>query len=161
LLDALARDLAGHAFSQKHLIRTVMASRTYQLSSRPTPTNKDDETNFSHVHPRLLAAEPLLDALSQVTGGPEEFKGFPKGTRAVQLPGVRGAPSFLKTFGRPDRLLACECERRSDTTLGQAFQMITGESITRKVEQSPVVGRLLERKASDEEVVTEFYLAAL
>jgi hypothetical protein len=161
LLDALAADLAGHGFSQKHLIRVIMASRTYQLSSRPTPSNEDDETNFSHVQPRLLAAEPLLDALSQVTGVPEEFKGFPRGTRAVQLPGVGNAPGFLKMFGKPDRLLACECERRSDTTLGQAFQLISGESITYKVQHTPVIDRLLGRKASDEEVVTEFYLAAL
>jgi hypothetical protein len=161
LLDALARDLAGHRFSQKHLIRTILASRTYQLSSRPTPSNRDDEAGFSHVQPRLLPAEALLDAVSQVTGVPERFAGFPAGTRAAQLPGVAGAPGFLKVFGRPDRLLACECERQNGTTLGQAFQMITGETITRKVAQSPVVAELLLRHASDEEIVTELYLAAL
>jgi hypothetical protein len=161
LLDALAADLAAHRFSQKHLIRTVMASRAYQVSSRPNDTNREDETNFSHVIPRLLPAEALLDALSQVTEVPEEFKGFPRGTRAAQLPGVAGGPSFLKTFGKPDRLLACECERRSDTTLNQAFQLINGEAITRKVQESPVVERLLRRKASNAEVVTELYLAAL
>jgi hypothetical protein len=161
LLDELARDLVKNGFSQKHLIRTILNSRTYQLSSKPTPTNADDEVNFSQVQPRLLAAEPLLDAISQVSEVPEVFKGMPKGTRAVQLPGVALAPSFLKTFGRPDRLLACECERRSDTTLGQAFQMITGEAITSKVEESPLVARLLEKKASPKEIVTEFYLAAL
>jgi hypothetical protein len=161
LLNALATDLAAHRFSQKHLIRVIMASRAYQLSSRPTPTNKDDEVNYSHVVPRLLPAEALLDALSQVTEVPEKFKGFPRGTRAAQLPGVRSGPSFLKSFGKPDRLLACECERRSETTLNQAFQLINGEAITRKVQESPRVSRLLRRKASDAEIVTEFYLAAL
>jgi hypothetical protein len=161
LLDELARDLVKSGFRQKHLIRTILNSRTYQLSSKATLTNADDEVNFSHVQPRLLAAEPLLDALSQVTEVPEVFKGMPKGTRAVQLPGVAFAPSFLKTFGRPDRLLACECERRSDTTLGQAFQMITGEAITSKVQESPLVARLLKEKAGPREIVTEFYLAAL
>jgi hypothetical protein len=161
LLEALAADFMAQGFHPKRLIRRIMASRTYQLSSRPTPSNQGDETNFSHVQPRLLPAEVLLDVLSEVTGVPEEFAGFPLGTRAVQLPGVRGGPNFLKTFGKPDRLLACECERRSDTTLNQAFQLINGEAITRKVAQSPRVVRLLKRKATDAEVITDFYLAAL
>jgi hypothetical protein len=161
LLDALAADLVRHHFSQKHLIRTIMTSRTYQLSSRTTPSNQDDATGFSHVQPRRLQAEALLDAISQVTGVPEHFPGMPIGTRAAQLPGVAEAPGFLKVFGRPDRLLACECERGNDTTLGQVFQMITGEAITRKVQESPLVTRLLERQASDKEIVTELYLAAL
>ena len=37
-----------------------------------------------------------------------------------------GAEKFLAVFGRPARLLACECERSSETTLGQAFQLISG-----------------------------------
>jgi hypothetical protein len=161
LLDALAADLVKHGFRQKHLIRAIMASRAYQLSSRPTASNRGDEANFSHVHPRLLCAEVLLDALSQVSGVPQKFKGFPRGTRAVQLPGVAAGPSFLKIFGKPDRLLACECERRSDTTLNQAFQLISGPAVTRKVRKSPRVARLLKRKASDAEVIRELYLAAL
>jgi hypothetical protein len=158
LLDALAKDLIASGWSQKRLIRTIMLSRTYQLSSKPTATNADDQ-NFSHVEPRLLPAEALLDAISQVTQVPEKFTGQPLGTRAVQLPGVSGAPTFLKTFGRPERLLACECERQTTTTLNQAFQMINGESITRKVAESPRVERWL--KADNKDVINELYLAAL
>jgi hypothetical protein len=33
---------------------------------------------------------------------------------------------FLTVFGKPPRLLSCECERSTGTTLGQAFQMISG-----------------------------------
>jgi hypothetical protein len=161
LLEELARDLARHQFRQKHLIRIIMNSRAYQLSSRPTPTNKEDETNYARVVPRPLTAEQLLDALSQVTEVPEHFPNLPVGTRAVQLPGVAVAPPFLKVFGRPDRLLACECERQSSATLNQAFQMITGETISRKVLQSPRLGRLLDNHATDKEIITEFYLAAL
>ena len=81
--------------------------------------------------------------------------------RAVQLPGVAGASRFLVDFGRPDRLLACECERGKEVTLNQAFQMISGESITRKVQESPRIQRLLDAKASNEDIPTDFYLAAL
>src|SRR5262245_973807 len=135
-----------------------MNSRTYQLASKTKPTNEEDQ-NFSHVEPKLLQAEALLDAIAQVTQVPEKFAGQPLGIRAAQLPGVSGAPNFLKSFGRPDRLLACECERQSTTTLNQAFQMINSESITRKVAESPCVERWLKTKNAD--VITELYLAAL
>jgi hypothetical protein len=161
LLAELAKDLAAHGYSQKHLIRTIMTSRAYQLSYRPTATNKDDEINFSHAQPRMLSAEQLLDAICQVTQVPEEFKGHPPGTRATQLPGVSGAPRFLKIFGRPDRLLACECERQTGATLSQAFAMISSDAIHGKIQQSPLVERMVKGNASNEQIVTEFYLAAL
>src|SRR5262249_33606177 len=59
LLDALAKDFTEHRFDLKHLVRTIMNSRTYQLSSVPNETNADDETNFSHTLIRSLPAEPL------------------------------------------------------------------------------------------------------
>src|SRR5262245_56963576 len=40
LLDALAADFVAHQFDTKALIRTIMNSRTYQLSSRP---NRSEE----------------------------------------------------------------------------------------------------------------------
>ena len=68
LLDALAKDFADHQFDLRRLIRTIMNSRTYQLSSVPNETNRDDETNFSHGLVRPLQAEQLLDALGRATG---------------------------------------------------------------------------------------------
>jgi hypothetical protein len=92
--------------------------------------------NYSHVIPRRLTAEQLLDAQHDLMQVPASFVGYPKGIRASQIYGVRavsgreGRPSqadqFLITFGKPPRLLVCECERSSDTTLGQAFQLISG-----------------------------------
>lgn len=161
LLAELANDLATHQYSQKHLIRTIMNSRAYQLSYRPTSTNKEDEINFSHVQPRMLSAEQLLDAICQVTEVPEQFKNLPVGTRAVQLPGVAGAPKFLKIFGRPDRLLACECERQTGATISQAFTMIGSDAIHSKIQQSPLIETLLQKNASNQEITTTFYLSAL
>ncbi len=42
LLDALAKDFAEHGYDMRHLIRTIMLSRTYQLSVKPNDFNKDD-----------------------------------------------------------------------------------------------------------------------
>jgi hypothetical protein len=68
LLEALAKDFVANGFDMKKLIRTIMVSRTYQLSAQPTPTNKDDTRYFSHAVTKLLTAEQLLDALGDVTG---------------------------------------------------------------------------------------------
>ena len=73
LLDALAKDFAEHGFDRKHLLRTILNSRTYQADFRPNEFNKDDVKYFSHYQPRLLSAEQLLDAICAMTGLPETF----------------------------------------------------------------------------------------
>ncbi len=139
-----------------------MKSTTYQLASKPNATNADDEANFSHAAVRLLPAEVLLDAIGQALGRAETFDNAPPGTHAVQLPGARMGGFFLKAFGKPDRLLTCECERSESTTLAQAFQLINGDSVRRSLESSDNrLGRLLSSGADDPTILDEFYLAAL
>jgi hypothetical protein len=172
LLEALRQDFAAHHFDLRHLVRTILTSRTYQLSAVPNDTNGDDETNFSHALVRPLQAEQLLDALTQVTGVPAEFNGQPEGVRAGQLPGVRGpggrrqqatpGERFLRAFGKPDRLLSCDCERSDDATLGQALQLITGEMLNDMLARKDNrLGKVLAAGKPDREIVEEFYLAAL
>jgi hypothetical protein len=171
LLDALAADFAKSKFDQKHLIRTIMNSRTYQLSAIPNATNKDDETNYSHTLIRSLPAEALLDAISQVTGVPATFDGYPEGTRAAQIPSlpspqrkVSSEPGtkFLRQFGKPERLLSCACERSDNTTLTQALQMLTGPLLTKAVEApNNRVGKLLKAGKSNAEIIDELFLASL
>jgi hypothetical protein len=172
LLDALAKDFAAHRFDLRHLVRTIVNSRTYQLSAAPNETNRDDETNFARAMVRPLQAEQLLDALAQVTGVTPNFPGYPAGTRAGQLPGVGGnrgrrqqaadSEKFLTSFGKPIRLLSCECERSEDTTLNQAFQLITGPLVNKMLSDSENrIGRLLAADKTNAEIVEEFYLAAL
>ncbi len=172
LLDELAKDFAAHHCDLRHLVRTIMNSRTYQLSAVPNATNRDDETNFSHSIVRPLQAEQLLDAVSQATGVPAKFNGFPLGTRAGQLPGVGAqrarneratdSEKFLSTFGKPVRALSCECERSDDTTLNQAFQLITGDMLNRMLsEPDNRLGKLLAAGKPTEAIIEELYLWTL
>ena len=139
LLEALAKDWVEHQFDLKHLLRTLTQSRTYQSSSVPNAFNQDDEINFARSIPRRLGAEQLLDAASQVAGVQPEFESQRTGIRAGQIPGGKTNPrygeqegdQFLAAFGKPERLLACECERSSETTMGQAFQLISGGTVHR------------------------------
>ncbi len=168
LLDALAKDFIEHKYDVKHVIRTVMNSRTYQLSAQANEFNKDDNKYFSHAVTKLLTAEQLLDAICAVTEVPEKYAGLPLGTRATQLPDGEVNHPFLKTFGQPARELACECEREGDSNLAQALQLINGPTVNEKL-RSPTnrVGRLLAKKKADGsplgegEILVDLYLATL
>lgn len=137
LLQQLAAEFVASGYDMRRIIRLIMQSRTYQLSSEPNETNAADEGNYSHSLVRRLSAEQLLDALNQFAGVPGNFDDFPAATRAAQLPGPvhrRGVASggslaFLKQFGQPPRMLACECERSDETTMGQAFALIGSPQI--------------------------------
>jgi Protein of unknown function (DUF1553)/Protein of unknown function (DUF1549) len=162
LLDALAKDFSAKKFDLKHLVRTIMNSRTYQLSAVPNETNKDDAKYFSHAVTKLLTAEQLLDALCDVTAVPEKFAGLPAGTRAIQLVDGEVNHPFLKAFGQPARELACECERESDGNLGQALQLINGPTVNEKVRNAGNrLGGLLSAKKTELEILDEIYYAAL
>jgi len=157
LMNSLVADFRTHDFSLRHLARSILNSRTYQFSAVPNETNGEDTSNFSRAIVRRLTAEQLLDAQSQVLDLPARFAGFKSPIRAGQIPGVRkvrprdGRPEegdrFLMTFGKPERLLACECERSNETTLKQVFELVCGHSLNGRVEQRG--GRLEELAMSD------------
>lgn len=162
LLDALAKDFVDHHFDAKHLVKTIVLSRTYQLSAQTNEFNREDNKYFSHAVTRLHTAEQLLDAICTVTGLPEKFADLPLGTRAVQLPDGEVNHVFLKTFGQPGRELACECEREGDSNLAQALQLINGPTINEKL-RNPTnrLGQLLGKNLSDQETLNDLYLTTL
>jgi hypothetical protein len=162
LLAALAKDFVGNGFDRKHLIRTILNSRTYQASSRTNKFNADDGKYFSHYQPRMLGAEQLLDAICHVSAVPESFAGLPKGTKATQLPSPDLAKSdFLKIFGQPERQTVCACERSSESNLGQALQLYNGPLVHGKLRAGNNRFRqLAASKKSDNEIITQLYLAA-
>ena len=126
LLRALADDFKQHQYDLKHLIGTIVRSRTYQLSSVPNDTNKDDVINYSHSLPRALDAEVLLDAISALSGVPEVFTRAtgtggrdPAGTRAIISSDTDSYPSrFLDMYGRPDRMMIPQRDWQSESDPG-------------------------------------------
>ena len=162
LLDALASDFVEHRFDRKHLIRTIMNSRVYQSSGKTNDTNADDERYFSHYLARRIGAEALLDAVCDVTGMPEKFKGFPTGLRAVQLPDGEFPYAFLRVFGRPPRASACECERDNETTLHVALMLQGGDFIQSKLnDPDGRIATLNASKLTDRELIEELFLLTL
>ncbi len=162
LIDGLSASFVKSGFNLKGLIRTILTSRTYQLSARTNELNADDNLYFSHATTKLLPAEVLLDAISSVTSTSTPFDNLPKGFRATQIPDGKMENPFLKTFGRPARELACECERESDSNLSQALQLIGGATVNGKLrDDNGRMARLAKSSLPPEEIAKELYLVAL
>ena len=165
LLEALAADLKQNGYDLKRLLKRIVTSRTYQLSSTPYPGHEDNLINFAHYVPKPLDAEILLDAVTTVTGVPEIFESSdggvaPRGTRAVQLsmPDIYPSP-FLDMYGRPTREQIPE--RIVEPSLDQALHLLVGSTYSEKLAgQGGRLERLLRPGNADEEVIEELYLAA-
>lgn len=162
LLEEMARQFTEHGYSRKWLIRQIVTSRTYQRSAHTTPLNESDELYFSHAVPRMLTAEQLLDGICAVTSVNEQFKGVPAGTPAAHLPEPPTDNYFLKIFGQPQREMACECERSTESNLSQALQMINGPTVHNKLrDDNGRINQLIAAGKNNEEIITTIYLAAV
>ena len=180
LLQALAKDFQDHGYDLKRLMRTIVNSRTYQLSGEPNETNKHDRINYSHSLPRLLNSEVLIDAISYVTGVPEVFDqsrekpgALPIGTRAinVKVPDVFKS-RVLEIFDRPVRTIVPE--RTGETNLGQALHMLAGYTFNEKITKPggrldqllqenfwlEIQGKLKPEQVNDK-IIEELYVLAL
>jgi hypothetical protein len=159
LLDALARQVVDSKYDFRQLIRTITASRVYQLSSRPNRTNERYEQNYSRALFKRLDAEVLLDMVCQTTGVGEKFPGLPAGSRAIQLWDSKVPHYFLKLFGRPSRVSACECERNSEPSVSQVLHILNAPEIHAKLShEGGAIARLAKEKADDGWLVDDLYL---
>jgi hypothetical protein len=164
LLDALAQDFIEHHFDLKHLMRTIMNSRGYQLGATVTPGNAADTNNlyFARYTVKRLTAEQLADAIDFATGTREKYQGLPMGTRAIQLPDTSVRSFLLDVFGRPPRQITCECERKVQPNIAQALHLLNGDALNKKLAVG--TGRiesLFKSKTPVPAIVEELYLATL
>jgi hypothetical protein len=174
LLSATAKFLAEQKFDLKALMRIILQSEAYQRSSKALPENAADTRFYSRYYPKRLMAEVLLDAFSQITGVPTEFRTdlrnenaglggkYPLGIRALQLPDTKIASYFLKTFGRPDREKTCECERTAEPSVTQVLHIANGDTINQKLAaKGNRLEKLLTDKTPPDNLVEEAYLSSL
>lgn len=174
LLEQLTDQLVSSGFDLRQLVRTIVLSRTYQLAARSEETDADDELNYDAQNYdrailRRLTAEQLLDVQSQVLDVPADFRDYPAGTRAVEIAGVErvrrkknAGDQFLQLFGKPERILACECERSNEPTLGHALSLIGGTALHERLKHpNNRLARLISSDRSDRQIVDELFWTAL
>lgn len=162
LLDWLAADFARTGYDLKALLRSLLNSQLYQLSSSSNETNLADVTHFSRAYRRRLPAETLLDAVADLTGRPETFQGLPTGSRAVHQWNHKLNNDFLDAFGRPDSSADCPCEREASSSVVQALHLMNSDRFQAKLADAEGwATELAKSKIGEEALVEQLYLATL
>lgn len=176
LLDALVEFLVANRHDLKALMREILISETYQRSSEPLPENQDERKHFSRHYPRRLMAEVLHDAIADITEVPGEFdkivltdgstqktEFYPRGTRALQLFDSAVESYFLKTFGRNERAITCECERSNVPSMVQVLHLANGDTLNAKLrdKECALVKSASATDVKPGEMIDELYLRCL
>jgi hypothetical protein len=69
---------------------------------------------------------------------------------------------FLETFGRPERIITCECERSDEPSMVQVLHLVNGDTINQKLTvEKNVIGTALETQTPLGRIVDSAYLRAL
>ncbi len=150
LLDELARQFAEHNFDLKFLIRSITASRAYQLSSLATHKSQDDPRQFARMPLRGLSAEQLFDSIAQATGYREQVNSE---RPFFGNQGLRGR--FLTQFAN-----SSDKPTEVQTSILQALSMMNGQ--VTDLRHSETLEALLDAPFMDTaERIETLYLAAL
>lgn len=171
LFEELAQYLAQEKYDLKKLMRLILLSNTYALKSDTVTGNELDRKFFSHYYPKRLMAEVMHDAICQVTEVPTKFEQiefpgadfaktefYPEGTRAVQLYDSAVRSYFLKTFGRNQRRIVCDCERSDESSVVQVLHLSNGTTVNEKLAaEKSVIGSWLTENWEPERIVEEAY----
>ena len=167
LMKGLCESLVEHKYDLKALMREIMNSETYQRSSTVEEGNRGDRKYFSRYYPKRLMVEVIHDAIASVTAVPSEFnkvvflggdrndtKFYPKGTKAIQLFDSSVESNFLKTFGRNQRRITCECERSDEPSVIQALHLNNGETLNTKLAQGGgIIDQWIEKHGDDDKKI--------
>ena len=161
LLQELGKKFTEYNYDFKRLVKDIVLSNSYQLSTQTNSSNESDTKNFSHSSIRRIKAETFLDCISQVTETKNKFPGLPLGARAVQIADGQVSNYFLTTFGRATRESVCSCEVKLDPTLSQSLHLLNGDATTQRITQGNLIGKLLKEKKTPEEILDEIYVRCL
>ncbi|MFN3648791.1 MAG: DUF1549 domain-containing protein [Armatimonadota bacterium] len=156
LLDALAKELVSHQYDLKHMIRLILNSRTYQLSSEPNESNTLDDRFHARYYPKPMLAQVMLDALNQATGVTERLTAFPL-TRTVELP-LPANNFFLDVFGQSHREYLTELDPKLEPNLVQTLHMMNSGYVNGKIRGGTAARELARDKMADAELIRRAFL---
>jgi uncharacterized protein DUF1549/uncharacterized protein DUF1553 len=161
LLDSLAAQLVKERYNLRELVKVILNSRTYQLSSIPNLTNAGDTVNYSRYYLKRQMAEVLFDSMGQAVGVRLKIPGYPPNSKAISV--AVGSPNyFLMAFGRVESRDQIS-ERDDQPNVAQAMHLVNGETINNLVTApANIIDRVLAQSNwTDERRLEEIYLASL
>jgi hypothetical protein len=182
LLQALAEDFRDHKFSIHRLIKTIMKSNAYQLSTRFEGEWKPAYIPYyARRFARVLSGPEAVDIMAEATGTPFSFQQDGKRfdyvkqlTNPVLLQRAMGTNrqigdspenkdiySFMQAFYQAERMMPPVNKDVSSPV--QAMLMMSSPIVTKRVsaEGTTRVGNLLKSGKSDDEMIEELFLASL
>ena len=160
LLDGLAEQFREQSFDLKELIRWIVLSKPYGLSSRVSAKNaKDDPTlgekpKFSHFYLRQMRAEDLYESLLTATAADQSRAGEAAAKKKDEWLG-----QFIIAFGTDEG----DDATTFNGSITQVLMMFNGDLV--KVATSTGKGGFLDRVATaggkNSAKIDALYLAAL
>ncbi len=82
--------------------------------------------------------------------------------RALSLPDSNVSSYFLKSFGRAQRLLTCECERTDEPSMAQVLHLSNGDTINEKLAaKGNRIEQILTAGEPNEKIVEDAFLSTL
>jgi hypothetical protein len=178
LLEALADEFIRSGYSIRAVIRPIVESSAYQLSSRYDGEWRPEYARyFAKRIPRRLSAEEAYDAVAQatMTETPMFVEGFeqpvlwarqlPDPTEPRNIRPVDGAiRNFMNQFGRGDWW---QNHRTSETTVLQVLYLMNDNMVNFRTfannnnSRNTRIAALMRSPMSDDEAVRHLFLATL
>jgi hypothetical protein len=174
LLDALARDFTAHHYDLRYLIRLIVTSNAYQLSSRfPGEWNERYSSYFARRVTRRMSPEQICDAVQQATGVFDEIPIAGTTAKVHRVMETRSPEDIggeklkpmqhvLIAFGQNNR---DKGERETGGSTVQASVLMNSEFVKSRIHPSPAnrMGQLLAHNPPLENgaMVDEMFLAFL
>ena len=178
LLEYLTDAFIDSGFDLKALMREIVLSDAYQLSSRYEGTwSASYEPYLARHAARRISAEALHDAVVYATGVPVAYnvsRSIAPTPFAIEMPDVVNTPqaarrnpasvaagAFLDAFFRGDRE---ESPRSAETSILQALQLMNNPLVVERIaasSRSGALGEVLRTAANDQQVVALLYLQTL
>jgi hypothetical protein len=159
LLDQLGADFKAGGYDIKNLIRWIMNSQAYNLTSSMIKENEKDETLFSHMALKPMSPEQLFDSLLTATAAHKAGGGDQDSKRDQWM------RQFIFAFATDEG----EESSSFQGTIPQALMMMNGDLMEKAVgaQTGGFLRGVLEqataqrRGAPDIFIINQIYLAAL
>jgi hypothetical protein len=168
LLTKLAESFIASKYDLRALIRTIVVSNTYQLSSRYTPGAWSEAwaPYYARHYPRRLMAEEILDAVLKSTGVGASLglTGGASVPRAMLLPDPTEGGAFAEFLDNFERGNRDDELRTSDSSIVQALALLNDPIVTDRIKatnSASLVARLIQQSTDPDAIAEGLYLNTL
>lgn len=168
LLTQLANNFAAGGYDLRAILKLMVTSNAYQLSSRytPGPWNETWTPYFARHYPHRLMSEALLDAVVKATNTSISINvnGIGPVNKAMKLPDTTEGGNFrnfLNGFGRGNR---DDQQRSDDSSIVQALSVLNDRIVTDRIKSTAAgstVATTLQATHDPASIVDTLYVTTL